>query len=81
MICFIKQIFKFFLNIKLLSNVWNVKEFERITNTIEEYKDIFPFFIKEYLLGSVVLPKLFEAIDSWQPAADKVLINEWIFPW
>ena len=61
--------------------MWNVKEFERITTTIEEYKDIFPVFIKEYLFNSVILQKLFEAIDSWQPAVDKVMINDWIFPW
>jgi len=58
-----------------------VKEYERITNTVEEYKDIFPNFIKEYLYCSVILPKLLEAIDLWNPISDKILINEWIFPW
>ena len=48
---------------------------------IEEYQTIFPQFIKNYLLLSVILPKLYEAVEIWDPTKDTVMIHIWIFPW
>lgn len=61
--------------------MWNVKEFEKILKMIEEYKHILPEFLKDYLLNSIILPKIIEGIDSWEPTKDTSMIHNWIFPW
>lgn len=72
---------EFLIELIILRNIWNVKEFEKIISMIEEYKNLFPKFIKDYLLLSVILPKLSEAVCNWNPIEETVMIHLWIFPW
>lgn len=93
-----EKLFGFFLNkivinnlISYIINEWNVKEYELLHKVFEIYSNIIPNFIKDYLISSVLIPRLLEEIgEKWEPdfsysTSEKPklsnLVHLWIHPW
>jgi len=48
---------------------------------VEAWEDVLPHRQREMLLSSTIVPKLRDAVASWDPRADTVPVHAWLHPW
>lgn len=64
-----------------LYRTWNVKDADTMLNLVETWKPILPGWIYQNILEQMVLPKINEGVESWDPLSDNIPIHAWIHPW
>uniref|UniRef100_A0A8R1HS39 Septin and tuftelin-interacting protein 1 homolog n=1 Tax=Caenorhabditis japonica TaxID=281687 RepID=A0A8R1HS39_CAEJA len=48
---------------------------------VEQWIPILPKWIKENILEQLIVPKISERVDQWDPMTDVIPIHEWLVPW
>lgn len=64
-----------------LQNNWVAKEHESALVLLEIWKDLVPEHAFDALLLRVILPKLKQAVEQWDPHSDPMPIHLWLHPW
>src|SRR5690606_30288940 len=64
---------------KALVNDWNPINAEPAVLLVENWIKILPQTMSDYILNNIVLPKLQQAVDEWNPRQQHV--HPWIHPW
>ncbi|KAM7535524.1 hypothetical protein Aperf_G00000102748 [Anoplocephala perfoliata] len=61
---------------------WDPHDCECLLDVFEAWQSLLPEdLLQQDLLDSLVLPKLKEAVDAWNPLTDRVPIHTWLHPW
>ncbi|VDN97052.1 unnamed protein product [Rodentolepis nana] len=67
---------------KTIVSEWDPHDCERLLVVFEAWQSLLPEdLLQADLLDSLVLPKLMEAVDAWNPLTDRVPIHTWLHPW
>ncbi|GJV52705.1 septin and tuftelin-interacting protein 1 homolog 1 [Tanacetum coccineum] len=64
-----------------ITNTWQSKDPEPLLQFLNSWEDIIPHSALQTFLDHVVMPKLSDAVDSWDPCRDIIPIHVWIHPW
>ena len=48
---------------------------------IDSWKDVLPKYITENILDQLVLPRLLQEVENWNPLTDTMPIHAWLHPW
>lgn len=64
-----------------LQQDWNVKEPDQCINLLETWQKVLPAWALVHLQTQVVMPKLEQAVEEWNPRSDPVPIHHWLHPW
>ncbi|CAG7724351.1 unnamed protein product [Allacma fusca] len=60
---------------------WNVKFADSLLRVIETWKPLLAGWIYENILNQLILPKINDAVENWDPLSDEIPIHSWIHPW
>uniref|UniRef100_A0A914X3D0 G-patch domain-containing protein n=1 Tax=Plectus sambesii TaxID=2011161 RepID=A0A914X3D0_9BILA len=61
---------------------WNAREnSEAMLRLVEVWLPVLPKWIVENLLEQIILPRLHEHVEMWNPMTDRVPIHKWLHPW
>jgi len=65
----------------VVTNMWSPKDYAPLIRFMETWDRFLPRNIQETISTSLVLPKLQQEVDLWNPRADVIPIHSWIHPW
>jgi tuftelin-interacting protein 11 len=68
-------------SVRAATAAWNTREYEKIIDFLEVWKDIIPRWMWSNILDQLVLPKLQDNVEKWDPLTDRVPIHSWLHPW
>lgn len=60
---------------------WNSREPGSVIRLMETWLPLLPSWILNNILNTLLLPRLQEEVDSWNPTTDTVPIHSWLQPW
>ena len=60
---------------------WSVRTPEIVIELLEAWQNLLPEWIIDNILEQIVLPKLQDEVDSWNPLTDTMPIHAWLHPW
>ncbi|CAD6198615.1 unnamed protein product [Caenorhabditis auriculariae] len=61
---------------------WDPRDqMEDMLNLIETWIPVLPAWIKENILEQVIVPRIGERVNEWDPTKDTVPIHSWLVPW
>ncbi|XP_059152458.1 tuftelin-interacting protein 11-like isoform X2 [Physella acuta] len=60
---------------------WNVRETDAMISLLEAWKQALPPWILENILDQLVLPRLLQEVENWNPLTDTTPIHCWLHPW
>jgi tuftelin-interacting protein 11 len=53
----------------------------RCVSLLKNWQSVLPTWIFENILESIIMPKLIDEVDEWDPTVDRIPIHIWIHPW
>lgn len=65
----------------VVGSYWNVKDADSFLNVLDSWKPLLANWIYQNILDQLILPKINEAVENWDPLSDPVPIHSWIHPW
>jgi len=68
-------------SIRQASLNWNVKDADPMVRLVDFWKPMLPNWILELIYDQILVPKLTQAVDEWDPLSDVVPLHSWIHPW
>uniref|UniRef100_A0A914YRE4 G-patch domain-containing protein n=1 Tax=Panagrolaimus superbus TaxID=310955 RepID=A0A914YRE4_9BILA len=61
---------------------WNVKqESKQMIHAVLTWIPILPDWIADNLLEQIIVPKIKEQVEKWDPTSDAIPIDSWLLPW
>ncbi|KAK7107599.1 tuftelin-interacting protein 11-like [Littorina saxatilis] len=60
---------------------WNPREYQSLIAMLEAWEPALPRWILENILDQLVLPRLLQEVDNWNPLTDTMPIHSWLHPW
>ncbi|CAH1160144.1 unnamed protein product [Phaedon cochleariae] len=60
---------------------WNPRDCDTLITLVETWKAIIPPWILENVLDQIIIPKILDEVNAWNPLTDTVPIHLWIHPW
>lgn len=59
----------------------SLKQPESVISFLETWQYLFPKWLLNNLLEQIVIPRLNEEVDHWDPLTDPVPVHSWVHPW
>lgn len=60
---------------------WTCRQPEGLIDLLEYWLPLLSPWIMDNILENIILPKLTEEVENWNPVTDTVPIHTWIHPW
>ncbi|KAL4232809.1 Tuftelin-interacting protein 11 [Mactra antiquata] len=60
---------------------WNCRECDKVIELLETWMPVLPTWVMENILGQLVLPRLMQEVENWNPLTDTMPIHAWLHPW
>ncbi|XP_069102141.1 tuftelin-interacting protein 11-like [Argopecten irradians] len=60
---------------------WNVRSCDNIIDLLETWMPVLPGWVMENILDQLVLPRLLQEVENWNPLTDTMPIHAWLHPW
>jgi len=60
---------------------WNCRQSASMIALIEAWRGVIPNWILNSVVEQLVMPRLEQEVDNWNPLTDMVPVHQWIHPW
>lgn len=60
---------------------WNPRDCDALIDLLDLWMPVLPVWIVDNVYDQLVLPRLKEEVEKWNPMTDTVPIHTWIHPW
>ncbi|XP_060079683.1 tuftelin-interacting protein 11-like isoform X1 [Ylistrum balloti] len=60
---------------------WNVRNCDNLIELLETWMPVLPGWVMENILNQLVLPRLLQEVENWNPLTDTMPIHAWLHPW
>lgn len=67
--------------IRIAVNSWNVKDSQPMITLLSIWKPLLPSWILDNILQQLVMPRLQNTTDEWNPLTDTIPVHTWTHPW
>ncbi|BES97401.1 Septin-interacting protein 1 [Nesidiocoris tenuis] len=67
--------------IRIAVNAWNVKDPDPMMTLLDAWKPLLPSWILDNILQQLVMPRLQNTAEDWNPLTDTVPVHTWTHPW
>lgn len=63
------------------ANEWNPKNHSQMAALLDSWSALFPDWMLDNVLEQIVLSRLTQTVNEWDPLTDIIPIHTWILPW
>lgn len=60
---------------------WSVRNVAPMIDLLDTWKPAIPSWVMTNILDQLVLPRLLEEVENWNPLTDTMPIHCWLHPW
>lgn len=60
---------------------WNVRDCDPLIELLETWMPMLPPWVFENIQDQLVLPRLLQEVENWNPLIDTMPIHSWLHPW
>lgn len=60
---------------------WNARDYQPLIAVLEAWRTAISPWILDNILDQLVLPRLLQEVESWNPLTDTMPIHSWLHPW
>ena len=71
----------FYLKFSFFCRKWNPREFQPLLSMLEAWQPALVPWIVDNILDQLVLPRLLQEVENWNPLTDTMPIHSWLHPW
>ena len=68
-------------SVRAATAAWNTREYDKMIGFLELWQDMIPQWMWTNILDQLVLPKLQDNVEKWDPLSDHIPIHSWLHPW
>lgn len=68
-------------SVRAVINTWNCRECEPVIGLLETWLPLLPAWVLNNIREQLVLPRIQQEVEDWNPVTDTVPIHAWIHPW
>ena len=67
--------------LRQVMSVWSPRHCDPLVDLLECWKYLLPGWILQNILDQMVMPKLQNELENWNPTTDVVPVHKWVHPW
>ncbi|VDI18059.1 tuftelin-interacting protein 11 [Mytilus galloprovincialis] len=60
---------------------WNPRNYDPPIELLETWKPVVPSWMMENIIDQLVLPRILQEVENWNPLTDPVPLHSWLHPW